>query len=501
MSILALQNKIDKPDIKKSTFDLSHTNTLTGKFGELRPVACMEVLPNDEWTIDINHIIRCLPLAGPIASRVDLYVHAFFVSNQNIWDEWTDFIRGETAVMPTQNLNNVTLVDDTIGACYGLPSRAYTANDFFVSDLPHRGYWKIYNDFYRNKVITDPIDHSTKSYASKLHHRNWRKDYFTSAVPTPQLGDPATISADIVYLTSSKLYNLTTNPPATHTNLRTATLTGDGGVYMKEDTNLELMRLENLSSVSIEPNDIRYAHALQSWLTSMLTAGDEYKDHLLYIFGVNSSDARHRMAEYIGGYTKPIIINDVTLTAETREFDSNDLVNPAGTQAGQGMSFGRTDNRLYFKAEEHGYIHVLISIIPKSSYHGGCPKHLRKFTVTDFAFPHFAYLPEQEIKRSEIYITQSSTDEEAFGYIERYAEYKHHNDVISGQMDDEYKHLHFAEIAETSLDAVLNDTFLKCVPREDAFAVQGDIHYFGQIGFNIDCKRVLPFNVDGVQIL
>lgn len=495
MSILALKNQIDEPRLKKSTFDLGHVHATTGYFGELRPVGIFEVLPNDNWKMKINHIIRCLPLSGPLTTRVDVYLHAFFVSNQNLDETWTEFITGRSAIVPSENIRNVTFEDDTIGAAYGIPRKTIgNLGDVFVSKFPLYGYVKIYNDFYRNKIVTDEVDPSLVAYSDKLYKRNWRKDYFTSAMPTPQFGSASQVDIDVSYK-FAELSNETTNPPTASSNLQ-STAQISGKTYMKTVADLEKMYVKNIQNdqVNVDVNDIRWAFALQNWLQLMLSAGDDYRDHLLYVFGVKSSDARHRKAEYIGGYTKPLIINDVTQLSETTGS------HPLGEQAGQGVTYGQSEY-LNFHAEEHGFIHVIMSVIPKSSHYGGLPKFFRKFTVTDYAFPQFANLPEQEILKEEIYLSSGPSDQEVFGYLERYGEYKHYNDRISGQMDNEYKHLHFTRIAATTADAVLNTQFLQASVREDAFAVAGDIHYFGQIGFDIECSRVLPFNVDGVVIL
>ena len=52
-------NYVDKP--KRNTFDLSHQNNLTLKFGELVPVLVQEVLPGDSVKIDPTFGLRHQP--------------------------------------------------------------------------------------------------------------------------------------------------------------------------------------------------------------------------------------------------------------------------------------------------------------------------------------------------------------------------------------------------------------------------------------------------------
>lgn len=91
--------KVD--DVKKNAFDLSESNNLTLKVGQLTPVYCREVLPKDTFDIDADFGLRFMPLNFPVQSRMRADIHFFYVRNRNLWKNWKNFITNtKDCVMP-----------------------------------------------------------------------------------------------------------------------------------------------------------------------------------------------------------------------------------------------------------------------------------------------------------------------------------------------------------------------------------------------------------------
>lgn len=500
MSIKALQTTVEKPKLERSEFDLSFANAFTGYLGRLQPVYCQEVVPGDYFEIDISHMLDMLPLSGPIVSRLDVYFHAFFIPNRIIWDGWEDFITGRSEdTVPYDSASTLDTYDEeSLAAYYGVPlGQPIGDAEWVVNALPLRGYVQIYNDWYRNKVIQDKLDLDNYHYSDKLFYRNWRKDYFTSALPYPQLGDPSTVDIDITYMKALLFEEDGVTTPTLNDNLQTKDLAGTD-VGIKSVTDNMALQVHNIGGASFEINDLKFAYAYQDWLTRMLASGDDYGDHLSNIFGVQTKDGRLNRVEYLGGYESAVVVNEVLQTAQ-------DTVEPLGTKAGNAYNYGKSD-RITKYCEEHGYIQIIMSVIPKSCHYGGIPKHLLKSVPLDFYFPQFAYLPEQEILNKEVYwdrddandITPNVYNNGVFGYIERFAEYKHCNDVLTGDMPYKWDHMHFANIYDSQ--QALNSTFISAYIRKDALAVQNDIDFWGQVYFKVKAKRPMPFNVDGIVL-
>jgi hypothetical protein len=97
----------------------------------------------------------------------------------------------------------------------------------------------------------------------------------------------------------------------------------------------------------------------------------------------------------------------------------------------------------------------------------------------DYYWPALAHIGEQAVLNKEIYAVGSGgsqTDDDVFGYQERFAEYRYKPNVITGQ---------FRSNATTPLDAwhlaqdfsalpVLDDTFIQETPPFDRVLADGD---------------------------
>lgn len=83
-------NYVDKP--KRNTFDLSHQNNFTLKFGNLVPVLCQSVVPGDSFRIDPKFALRYMPQVFPVQTRQRASVKFYYVRNRNLWKDWMDFI-------------------------------------------------------------------------------------------------------------------------------------------------------------------------------------------------------------------------------------------------------------------------------------------------------------------------------------------------------------------------------------------------------------------------
>lgn len=216
---------------KRNVFNLSYENKLTMNMGELVPIMCMPIVPGDKFRVNTEALVRLAPLVAPMMHRVNVYTHYFFVPNRLVWDSWETFITkgidGEdTPIFPHIPLSSSWftaessfrnyLGDSTLWDYLGLPtlkgigSQSFdnivngvtVPEGFSVSALPFRAYQLIYNEYYRDQNLTDPIDFSITSGSLgaaevikllTLRRRAWEKDYFTSALPWLQRGPEVTV--------------------------------------------------------------------------------------------------------------------------------------------------------------------------------------------------------------------------------------------------------------------------------------------------------------------
>jgi hypothetical protein len=136
-----------------------------------------------------------------------------------------------------------------------------------------------------------------------------------------------------------------------------------------------------------------------------------------------------------------------------------------------------------------------MTVMPKSAYQQGIPKHFSKFDKFDYFWPSFANIGEQPILNQELY--QDVTDglnEEVFGYTPRYAEYKYLPSTVHGEFRDTLDFWHMGRIFAARPN--LNATFVECDETEvdRVFAVgEGDENLYVYLHNNIKARRPMPY--------
>lgn len=519
---MSIFTHVQKRRVQKSTFDLSHQKKLTGKMGTLIPILHAEALPGDEFKINSANLTRMLPMLAPLMHDVTIYMHYFFVPNRILWPNWEDFITGGEDGTAMPNHPTVQVVggtydeDGRLADYLGIPRPPSGGLD--VNALPFAGYFKIYNEYYRDQnnvpeiadTLSDGDNGSSIQSQSRglVLNRSWQHDYFTSALPWVQKGPEATIPlgtlAPIVpnaldrddWNPQSFFYEGTSGGPAQTpgpVNLRIGGFTEDsagtlGGIAPFADpdnaaaTSMLAADLTNASASSI--NDLRRALALQQWLERNARGGSRYTEHLMSHFGVFAQDARLQRPEYIGGRSQPVQISEVIQTSANQD----DIQSPASLY-GHGISAG-SGGLINYKCSEHGQIYGIMSVMPKTAYSQGLEKKWLRLDKFDYAFPDFASLGEQPILNKEVNV-EHVKPEDTFGYTPRYSEYKYINDSYHGEFRDSLDFWHLGRKLNSSV--ALNQQFINCIPREDIFFVEGQAHFQTQIWNQIKAKRPLPY--------
>lgn len=517
MSIFS-QVKASNP--KSNTFDLGHQVKLSGKMGKLIPILTMETVPGDKIKLSTSQLIRFAPMVAPMMHQVSVYVHYFFVPNRIVWEGWQDFITGgedgtDATVFPYVEWNSL---DDNVGTLadyLGLPIQEADM-EINISPFTFAGYQKICNEYYRDQNLVTAVDdiivdgNNTASFNGirVLQNRAWQHDYFTSALPWTQKGAEATIplgtTAPVIFdfnqvgdspVTGQKLYDNTgahyTSDPGSLLNHEQGAnfgLTGRFGAGTDTPLHLDVSKdhsvdLSQATSATI--NDLRNAFRLQEWLEKNARGGSRYIEVILSHFGVKSSDARLQRPEFLGGSATPVTISEVVQTSANASEPT-----PQGNMAGHGISLGGAKGINYY-CEEHGYLYAIMSVMPKTAYAQGIPKHLLKNDKFDYFWPEFAHLGEQPILNMELFIRDDDENENTFGYTPRYAEYKYFNDQIRGEFRTSLDF--WTMYRKFSTRPSLNSAFVTSDPTTRVFAVESGEQFYAQIVHNIKAKRKMPY--------
>lgn len=454
--------------LKRNAFDLSHDKKLSMKFGDIIPIYHQEVVPGDTFQVNTEAMIRFAPMIAPVMQRIDAYVHYFFVPNRIIWDDWEKFITGDDSV--SLPMTSITSVDENELLDYlGVVPGTYANGATKMNPLPYYGYNKIWNDYYRDENLQTEVLLSQ----TDILRRNWEKDYFTSALPWAQKGDPVAVDIDVSYV----------NPARSGA---VGDLVADAGRDIQAggvDTTIE-----NIDTASFEINALRNANRLQRWLEKNAIGGSRYVEHLLHHFGVISPDARLQRPEYLGGGKQNVMISEVLQTSRT---DTGET--PQGTMAGHGISVGNTNQFNKFFTE-HGFIFGLLSVMPRATYMSQYERHWIREDITDYYFPEFANLGEQEVLKMELHgdaVGKSDT----FGYQSRYADYKYKPSTVHG--DFRKTGLNFWHMGrDFGKTFGLNESFITCNPTDRIFAVQDGTDYlWTQVYNRVKAIRPMPYHV------
>lgn len=485
---MSIFEKVSVPKQRRNAFDLSHEKKLTCKMGELIPVLCQEVLPGDKFTIKTEALVRLQPLLAPAMHRVDVTIHNFFVPNRLIWDNWEKYITGgedglDASIIPSLTIEETKkdyFASGTLADYLGVPIVDPTKNihengELLINALPFKAYQEIYNEYYRDQNLEEPVDYYQSPEEMILRTRAWEKDYFTSALPWAQRGAEVTLplgtEAPVLLDTEAvqtgagnqRMYDISLTEIAGDVTTDANGLLNTNGLpsYLDPDGTMKT-DLTNATAITIE--DLRRATRLQEWLERNARAGSRYIESILSHFGVVSSDSRLQRPEYLGGTKQAVVISEVLASVGLENA-------PQGTMTGHGVSVGG-GKPITRRFEEHGFIMAIMSVTPRSSYMQGVPKMFLRRDKLDFYWPEFSQLGEQEVKMNELYheyYTDNQNDD-TFGYQSRYAEYKQNPNQVAGEMRTNLSFWHFGRRFDQQ--PVLNNSFVKCVPTEAPWAVQ-----------------------------
>lgn len=456
-------SQVPSANIPRSQFDRSHGFKTTFDAGYLVPVYVDEALPGDTFNMRMSCFAR---LGTPIVPFMDnLFVDSFFfaVPIRLIWDNWqkfngeqidpddsTDFL---VPVMESPETTGYAIgsLADYFGIPTGVPELEHVS-------LWHRAYNLIWNEWFRDQNLQDSVvvdrDDGPDDVADYvLLRRGKRHDYFTSCLPWPQKGPAVPLPLGTEAPIRGKLNDGTVNDNIflDHTTdigrmynnssdvlvMQSGSALADGEVLWQQPGTAEApyggYNYADLSEATASTiNALRQAFQLQKLYERDARGGTRYTEIVRSHFGVVSPDARLQRPEYLGGGSSPVNVHPIAQTSST------DGTSPQGNLAAMGtMSFSGHGFTKSFT--EHCVIIGLVACRADLNYQQGLNRMFSRRTRWDYYWPALSHIGEQAVLNKEIYAqgatvtTPLLSDDDAFGYQERYAEYRYKPSVITGK--------------------------------------------------------------------
>lgn len=546
----------------RHVFDKSYTNSFTCNHGYAIPVFVDDVIPGDRIDLKSYGRIQLQPLATASMQNIKCYIRYFYVPYRILWEDWDKFISQdgfstETAILAPyvtingSSLNTITTRNksNSLLEYLGINFSNWSDNRFVPKSesskisftvFRHLAYLKIWNRFFRDENIQDevslfdetdiiPGDNtgnslSLNSLVSFLPVA-YEKDYFTTALPWTQKGEPVSLGAFIQGIGSgtvdSTLVRFTgedssevvptlwkrtlqgytyqngnqneTVPVWSHSPQSDNVTAGDA-VYMNLANPSVTIQGTSLST-SVNINELRYANALQRYLERLALGGNRPAEFYLSMYGVKIDDLRIGDPLYLGGGSTYIHVNQVTQMSESAN-------TPLATLAGNGVATPSMEINEPYYCQEFGVVMGIMYLRPEINYSQGIAKETQLFGHLDYYNPVFAHLGEEPVMTSELYADSGLiidpahpefNNDDIFGYQSRYAYRKARRNEVHGELKSDLSTWLLS--ANFSRKPRLNSDFISVAQNYDIFAVVDENladHYICELHHDYKVESSMP---------
>lgn len=422
-------NEIESVHIPRNYFYRPRKTLTSMEMGKIYPTYASLLIPNDLVEIDEEIVVREMPTLKPTFSDKKLINRWFVVALRNLdknfyrfmtgYKEYSNKSRYEEKLKKWKPSNPDITKPGELWDMLGYPVNCIPDQDSLPNAFWKDAYNYIYDLYFRNETIEDSIlidGEPASSNNENLLTINKDRDFFTTALPWQQLGDP--IALPLTGNTKATwLNNDFTTRVAGEATINRASMkvndiaesndnllgipavnTAQVGANVQNSLlgvlNKNTVSMENISSVFI--SELRFAFAMQLFQEMQARGGIRDNEFLLMHFGVAPTDETLGRPRYLGGTQINILTEEVLQTSQTTQEE------PLGQIAGHGLAVGQNQT-IRYHAKEFAVL-LCLSYIKTDNLYGnqGMQKEFSLDTLYDFPLPIFSHLSEQPIFKREI---------------------------------------------------------------------------------------------------
>lgn len=317
------------------------------------------------------------------------------------------------------------------------------------------------NELFLNGTQDDDYNHLLADDISvfALRQRMYGFDYFTTALPSPQLG-----------------------------NVQKVTINTSG------------------AEGSFTIPQLRAINAMQQFNEINEIGGARYQDTLHSRYGANLGNGVAQRCLLLGAADYDIQVDGVLnqAFAENMSSSQNPFAGQSASRSGTGYALGGDFIVNNFEANEPGYIFIMATLVPKAQYGTGVRRYLTHYcdvdgsSISDMANPTLQQVGMQPIYKYEL--TGDLSDSDEFAYTDRYMEFMTKESEIHGlfRYGENLSSFVFQRVFDNNVNAPeFGTSFLK-IATDDLDEVTAVKESISEYGYQMSClfeyKRSLPLS-------